>query len=366
MANHHYTTVEELATDEMFRQWVLEPTDELSAFWYRWMDGNQERQILAKQAKELVIAINEAFRDDFTSQMLEDEIEEITRMAESQKYSAEPQSNSFTGFPFWRVAAVFVLFSIIGLLYILNPSFHSLSGTATKNKETAEPLIVRTNDSDKEMTVLLSDKSVATLTKGSSISFPKQFSAHERKVHLEGEAFFDVSRNPEKPFLVYTSETVTRVLGTSFRVKALQKENTVMVLVKTGRVQVYPKNKYESQKGERQVSGVILDPNQQAVFNRTKNSLQKSVVSNPGLLTELSTQKEMIFEDKPVAQVFKSLEEIYGIVIAYDAAMLSNCIINAHFSDENLKQRMNAICQAIGAEYEIQNNRIVISSKGCN
>jgi len=366
MANHNYTTVEELATDEMFRQWIMEPTDELSAFWYRWMDGNHERQVLAKQAKELVIAINEAFRDDLTSQMLEDEIMEITRMAEFNKKSGQPERYHFSGFPFWRVAAVFVLFSIIGLLYILKPSFHNLSATKNKASNTAEQFYVRTNNSEKEMIVLLSDNSVATLTKGSSISYPKQFSKHERKVYLEGEAFFDVSRNPRKPFLVYTSETVTRVLGTSFRVKALKKENTVMVLVKTGRVQVYPKNKYESVKEERQISGVILDPNQQAVFNRTENSIQKSAVSNPGLLTELSTQKDMIFEDKPVAQVFRSLQEIYGIVIVYDASMLSNCIINAHFSDENLKQRMNAICQAIGASYEILNNRIVISSKGCS
>ena len=366
MANQHYSTIEELASDEMFRQWIMEPTEELSGFWHQWMGENQERQILVKQAGELVIAIHEAFRDDFTSQMLENELQEISRKAELSKQSGQPDRLRFSGFPIWRVAATFVLFSIIGLLYLRYSSLHQVTDSSKKVQPTSGQLYTRTNHSDKEMTILLSDNSIATLTKGSSISYPKQFSGPERKVFLEGEAFFDVSRNAKKPFLVYTSETVTRVLGTSFRVKAFRKENTVMVLVKSGRVLVYPKNEYESGKEKRLISGVVLDPNQQAVFNRTENRIQKSTVSNPKILTELSVQKEMNFEDKPVAKVFRSLEEIYGIVIVYDASMLSNCIINAQFTDENLKQRMNAICQAIGASYEILNNRIVISSKGCS
>lgn len=366
MANQQYNTIEELATDEKFRQWIMEPSQELSDFWHSWMDGNPERQILAKQAKELILAIDEAFRDDFTSQMLENEIQEITRKAGLANHGGQPKPIRFAGFPYWRAAAVFILFSIIGLLYIRYPSFHRSADRDIKVQATSERLLVHTNQSDKEMTVLLSDNSVATLMKGSSISYPRRFTGNERKVFLEGEAFFDVSRNPEKPFLVYTSETVTRVLGTSFRVKAFKKENTVMVLVKTGRVLVYPKNEYEAGKGKRQISGVILDPNQQAVFNRTENRIQKSIVSHPEMLTELSAHNEMIFDDKPVAQVFRSLQDTYGIVIVYDASMLSNCMINAQFTDENLKQRMNAICQAIGASYEILDNRIVISSKGCS
>ncbi|KAA6439202.1 FecR family protein [Dyadobacter flavalbus] len=366
MADQQYNTIEELAADEGFRHWIMEPTQETDDFWHNWMDGNPERQLLAKQAKELVLAIDEAFRDDLTSQMLENEIQEITRKAELGKHTGRSEHDQFTRFPYWRAAAVFVLFSIIGLLYIQFPSFYQSADGGKEVQHTSGQFYTRTNHADKEMTVLLSDNSVATLMKGSSISYPKQFSGNERKVFLEGEAFFDVSRNPEKPFLVYTSETVTRVLGTSFRVKAFKKENTVMVLVKTGRVLVYPKNEYEAGQEKRQISGVVLAPNQQAVFSRTENRIQKSIVAHPELLTELSAHNEMIFEDKPVAQVFQSLEEIYGIVIVYDASVLSNCIINAQFTDESLKQRMNAICQAIGAGYEIQNNRIVISSKGCS
>ncbi|GGB80836.1 FecR family protein [Dyadobacter sediminis] len=366
MANQQFNTIEELAADEGFRQWIMEPTQESSDLWHKWMDGNAERQILASQAKELILAIDEAFCDDLTNQMLENEIQEITRKAESGKHSVPRKPMPFTGFPYGRVAAVLVLFSIIGVLYMQRPSSHRTADGGTDVEHTSEELQTRTNQSAQEMTVLLSDNTVATLMKGSSISYPQQFSGTERKVFLEGEAFFDVSRNPQKPFLVYTSETVTRVLGTSFRVKAFKKENTVMVLVRTGRVLVYPKKEYESGKGKRQISGVVLDPNQQAVFDRSENRIQKSIVSHPEMLTELSAHNEMVFDDKPVAQVFRSLEEMYKIEIDYDASMLSNCMINAQFTDESLKQRMNAICQAISASYEIQNNRIVISSKGCS
>ena len=141
-----------------------------------------------------------------------------------------------------------------------------------------------------------------------------------------------------------------------------------MVIVKTGQVSVYPKTDFEKleAKPDKQVSVIVLSPNQQAVFNRKEHRLEKGNVVNRQLLSELSAQKELIFDDKPVSQVFKKLQEIYGIVIVYDAEIISNCIITTQFSDENLKQRMNAICQAIGASYEMVDGRIVISSKGCS
>jgi hypothetical protein len=67
-----------------------------------------------------------------------------------------------------------------------------------------------------------------------------------------------------------------------------------------------------------------------------------------------------------VGEAFDALAKAYGISITYNAETLSNCVISAQFGDENLKQRLNAICQAIGAGYDMENGRVVISSKGCN
>jgi transmembrane sensor len=365
MIDYRSYSVEDLATDEKFRSWVINPAPEKSAFWNRWIHENPDKASVITLARELVLEVHEIYKDDLSPEMIDFEIQEITRLAELRKRG---RRNIFSR-PVWRAAAVLVLAGSLGWMYYAGQS--PKTETISERPQPAvsfEPMIVKTNHTDKDMTVLLSDNSVATLMRGSSIRYPKTFGQQNRSVFLTGEAFFDVSKNPKKPFLVFTNETVTKVLGTSFRVKAFDEDNTVMVLVKTGTVSVYQKAQFENllKKEASEVSGVVLKPNQQVVFIRDQNRLERGAVANPNLLSESSVHKELVFDEKPVTEVFEALESIYGIVIVYNAGILSECVISAQFNDENLKQRINAICQAIGASYDMINGEIIINSKGCS
>ena len=361
MSLHRIFTVEELATDESFRRWVMASTPELDRYWQQWLQQNADRAGVAARARELVLAVHDIYKDDLSDEMLRHEITEITRIAEERKAEGHVP---FYRRGVWRAAAVLLLTGGLSWLYYTSHNTVIPSGTEMEISLESE-MVVKTNATDVEMTVLLSDNSVATLAKGSSVRYPRQFAARERRVYLTGEAFFDVAKNPGQPFLVYTNETVTKVLGTSFRIKAFEGDNTEMVAVKTGRVSVYAKKEYETSQGTKP-AGVILNPNQQVVFNRKDNKLEKAVTANPVLLAESVVQKEQVFDDKPVAEAFDALAKAYGISIVYNAETLSNCMISAQFNEENLKQRLNAICQAIGACYDMENGRVVISSKGCN
>lgn len=363
MSLYRSFTVEELATDEAFRFWVMSPTPELEHYWQQWLHENPDRAGVVARARELVAAVHEIYKDDLSEDMLRHEIEEITRIAGERP---DQPRNPFYSRVVWRAAAVLLLTGGLSWFYYSSHQAPaSIQGKQTAHVANSE-MVVKTNTSEPEMTVLLSDNSVATLAKGSSITYPRQFAPNERRVYLTGEAFFDVTKNPEQPFLVYAHETVTKVLGTSFRVKAFDGDNVEVVAVKTGRVSVYAKKEYEMHQGGNAVAGVILNPNQQAVFNRKDNKLEKGTVSNPGMLAESAVQKEQVFDDKPVTDAFDALAKVYGINIVYNAETLSNCMISAQFGDENLKQRLSAICQAIGAGYDMEDGRIVISSKGCN
>ena len=359
MSLHRIFTVEELATDESFRRWVMAPTPELDRYWQQWLQQTPDRASVAARARELVLAVHDIYKDDLSEDMLRHEISEIARIAGERKTEG---SLPFYQRPIWRAAAVLVLTGGLSWLYYTTHDTVTTSGNGQEIVLENE-MVIKTNPTQAEMTVLLGDNSVATLAKGSSIRYPRQFAASERRVYLTGEAFFDVTKNPEQPFLVYTNETVTKVLGTSFRIKAFEGDNTEMVAVKTGRVSVFPKNEYERAS---KPSGVVLNPNQQVVYNRRDNKLEKAVTANPVLLAESTVQKEQVFDDKPVGEAFDALAKAYGISITYNAETLSNCVISAQFGDENLKQRLNAICQAIGAGYDMENGRVVISSKGCN
>jgi ferric-dicitrate binding protein FerR (iron transport regulator) len=361
MSLHRILTVEELATDESFRSWVIAPTPELDRYWHQWLQENLDRAGIAARARELVLAVHDIYKDDLSDEMLRREIAEITRIADERKTER--------GIPFyqraaWRAAAILLLTGGLGWLYYTNTERTQLTSKPMQNIAVSDwDMVVKKNTTESDMTVLLGDNSVVTLAKGSRIIYPGLFASNERRVYLVGEAFFDISKNPAQPFLVITNETVTKVLGTSFRIKAFEGDNTEMVAVKTGRVSVFPKNEYERAS---KPSGVVLNPNQQVVYNRRDNKLEKAVTANPVLLAESTVQKEQVFDDKPVGEAFDALAKAYGISITYNAETLSNCVISAQFGDENLKQRLNAICQAIGAGYDMENGRVVISSKGCN
>lgn len=362
MSLYRTFTVEELATDEKFRNWVMAPTPELDQHWQQWLLKNPDHAGVVTRARELVLAVHDIYKDELSDDMVRHEIAEITRIAEERKAESPVP---FYQRAAWRAAAVLLLTGGLSWLYYTNHSTVKSNANAQQIALESE-MLTQTNRTELEMTVLLSDNSVATLAKGSSIRYPRQFAERERRVYLTGEAFFDVARNPQQPFLVYTSETVTKVLGTSFRVKAFDGDNTEMVAVKTGRVSVFPKKDYETHHGGNTVAGVILNPNQQVIYNRKDNKLEKAAKANPVLLAESVVLKDQVFDDKPVSDAFEALAKAYGITIVYHAETLSNCMISAQFGEENLKQRLNAICQAIGAGYDMENGRVVISSKGCN
>lgn len=361
MSLHRIFTVEELATDESFRRWVMAPTQELDRYWQHWLQQNPDRAGISARARELVLAVHEIYKDDLSDETLQHEIAEITRLAEERKADDRVP---FYQRAIWKAAAVLLLTGGLSWLYYTKNNAIAPAGKGQEIILESE-MLVKTNPTELEMTVLLSDNSVATLAQGSSIRYPRHFTAHERRVYLTGEAFFDVAKNPAQPFLVYTSETVTKVLGTSFRIKALEGDNTEMVAVKTGRVSVYAKKEYETSQGAKP-AGVILNPNQQVVFNRKENKLEKAGTANPVLLAESAVLKDQVFDDRPVTEAFDALAKVYGISIVYQPETLSNCVISAQFGDENLKQRLNAICQAIGAGYDMGDGRVVIRSKGCN
>ncbi|MCF0055607.1 FecR family protein [Dyadobacter sp. CY356] len=359
MIDYRNYSVEEFATDKKFRQWVLDPSGESILFWKDWLSQNPEQHITVNQAVALVLSIHERYKDDLSEERIQSEIDALVEIAECRK---NKNRISFVTNPLLRIAAVITLISGLSYLYYGNQF------SKKTEKSSSFYLVEKRNDSSLDMTVLLSDGSVATLKTRSSLKFPSKFSGDTRKVVLTGEAFFDITKNPSKPFLVFANETVTKVLGTSFRVKAPEGANTVMVFVKTGKVSVYPKREYEtlSDRDDHEVSGVILHPNQQVIFNKKENRLEKGIVANPDLLSESATHQDLIFDDQPVADVLTTLEKMYGITIVFDKEMLSQCPITTSFKEENLKQRMNAICQAIGANYEVIDGRIILNSKGCN
>jgi ferric-dicitrate binding protein FerR (iron transport regulator) len=211
---------------------------------------------------------------------------------------------------------------------------------------------------------VLPDGSEVTLAPESELRFSESFDGSQREVYLEGEAFFNVSRDTVRPFLVYTNQVVTKVLGTTFTVKALRKEKSITVAVRTGKVSVYTPRDRDAKNADG-AKEIILTPNQQIVYNKEGNSIARMIVDSPQKIIHEEEVKRMRLEDASASEILAAIEKVYGVDIVYDEQVFASCILTTSLSDGDLYNRMEAICQAIDATFRIEENKIVVTGPGC-
>jgi ferric-dicitrate binding protein FerR (iron transport regulator) len=182
-----------------------------------------------------------------------------------------------------------------------------------------------------------------------------------RDVYLLGEAFFEVTKDPHRPFRVFANEIVTKVLGTSFTVRSFEKDTTIQVTVRTGKVSVYAQPIATAiTKSE-----IILTPNQQLVYARAGQKFQKVLLNNPAMVAPPVAEKKLIYDDAPLDKVFSDLSNAYGINIVFDSEVLKNCTVTADLTNESFYRKLVLICSAIDAHYEVIDGQVVIESTGC-
>jgi hypothetical protein len=227
----------------------------------------------------------------------------------------------------------------------------------------AGEFLIFSNSSTAKKVVELPDGSMVTLEMNSQISIQKGTDGKTRSVYLTGGAFFDVKRDTLRPFIVYSKEITTKVLGTSFHIKAYDASKEITVAVKTGKVSVFTKEETES---DSKIHEVILTPNQRMVYNRGEKKVLKEIVDNPDTILPQTTLFKMDYDDSPVTQIFEVLEANYGIDIQYDDEALKGCVLTTSMTDEGFYERIDIICKAINAEYKTENAVVFIKSRGCN
>jgi transmembrane sensor len=177
------------------------------------------------------------------------------------------------------------------------------------------------------------------------------------------EAFFEVSKDATRPFLVYTNEVTTKVLGTSFRVKAYHREKEIVVAVKTGKVSVLAQVAQPAF-FKKNVQEITLTPNQQAVYTRSQN-LVKTIVEDPHVITQQPVLKNN-YTNTSVVSILKALGESYGVEIYCDEEALAGCTLTSDItSEDGLYEQLEIVCNALNGQYKIENAKIIIEASGC-
>lgn len=366
MTDYSDFSAEDFSKDEYFKSWVINPEEHHEQFWETWIKNHPEKNSDILKAKALILAFDELFNDDLTQKMIEEEINLLKLKA---GFSNSKSKYQFPYYNVFRWVAAVVMTSGIGYLTFLNQkNTPQLTAVATHSNDTHHAeWITKTNDREHPQTIILNDGSEVILGKNSSIRYLTDYTqSPERSVYLNGEAFFDISRDTLHPFLVFAGSTVTRVLGTSFRVQASDK--LVEVSVATGKVAVHRLNDYQRHSGENQqdIPGVILSPYDKIVFEPVQESFKTSRLKPNESIVIPRTDYETEFSDIPVTQVLDCLKRTYAIEIQYDSLNLQNCYINTMFKDETLTQKLRLICLAIGADFKVSNDQILIGPAKCN
>lgn len=218
------------------------------------------------------------------------------------------------------------------------------------------------NTTQLEQKVKLEDGTVVLLKQNSSIVYDKTFNQAKREVYLKGEAFFNVKRNVTKPFVVHTGDLTTEVLGTSFRIKHLEKSNTIEVAVTTGKVSVYAEK--SNRKSER--NGVILTPNQRVVFDVVSKNMVPGIVEVPvPIAVNEATPPQLIFKEASLEQVLEDLSKLYGIEFVIANPNAKGCHITADLNGLSLFTQLELICKSIDATYEKRGTVVFIYGEGC-
>lgn len=373
MDQYIYFSVEDFVWDNFFRQWVLLPDRESDALWSNWLSENPQMTGKVNQAREIVFALKVSepdLTDEEIRQTVNQTISQTSQPNKSQGLEHKTQIRPLYRTVWFRIAASIVVLAGIGWLskrMMVKETFQPDSSIAVKTGEAGNGFVKKVNNTEKPMRIVLRDKSSIVLTPGSYITYKDQFVTDKREVFLVGEAFFEVTKDTEHPFFVYANELVTKVLGTSFTVRALESSREITVEVKTGRVSVFAKSDRGAKEKleNNQLVGLVLSPNQKIIYKRDEVRLVRALVEKPEMILPEGQRPQFEFEDTPVTEVFQIIQKAYGVEILYDAELLKDCPLTATLDNQPLNEKLTIICKAIEANYEILDGQIVIHSKGC-
>lgn len=337
---------------------------EFDALLQRYLAGHSqpgERQQVERWSQQLGRAENLLLHPDLQAEVktaMWQRIAELTAEAQAPPVVAtlQPQRPAFWREPALRWAAVAALTLGVGAAWWLP---HRSAAVATA----APHWVLRTNATPQPQHLLLADGSRVVLAAASTLKYSDNLAGARREVYLTGQACFKVTKNPARPFLVYTDKLVTTVLGTTFLVQAYAGQ-PALVAVREGRVAVQRRQGAELSATPAQLAaaGVLLLPNQQVTYSAATHRLAKELVGKPVIIAA----QPLAFKNRPVAEVLAALERAYGVNIVYDPARLTNCTITVSFEDESLFEQLDTLCKVLNASYKLANNaQIIFESSGC-
>jgi transmembrane sensor len=220
--------------------------------------------------------------------------------------------------------------------------------------------------------LLLPDGSIVFLNSGSRISYPANFTDSIREVVLEGEAYFDVAKDPGRPFLVRTSDINIKVLGTAFNVKCYPEDHKTEATLIRGLVQI----SRNSDNGQ----VLLLHPHEKVVINRLPESIAANTDTPPPMAAPDSmtvkylkknaadtamaetawVYNKLVFDGENFREISDEMERWFNVKIIFHDPVVAGYRFHAKFENEHIKDVLSALRLSLPFTFKIENNEVNI------
>lgn len=333
-------------TEELLRRYLAgectaEEEGRVNA-WYQALDGKSD-----------VSGILDVIHDEGTeSRIFEKVISKIEDCPQSEGIVNVRMARARPARNLLRFAAAVLLLATAGL-----GTFYLADQNPIGKEQSTVSLVANSKNTIRR--VSLPDGSMVWLYPNSTVEFPRTFDDKSRTLTLRGEAFFVVARDESRPFSINTSGVITKVLGTSFSIKAYEHEPSIEVEVMTGKVSVGLSDNARQP--------VLLTSHQKATYLKGNSSVEKKEEAEEKESTLAIWQPvDMSFDNASVGSVLQALNEKFKVRIHVTNSHILNCMIRADFNGQNLPDILEMLSKSINASYKYEESIFYLNGEGCS
>ena len=297
-----------------------------------WIKSNQEISLWLEQQ---ILASSSTIDSELQLRMLKNIEAEI----DAKNNANNQQSHIRFRLNRWiRVAALFLLplSTAAGMYFYMS-----------RNRSSSAPLIISVERGQKA-NIILPDGSKAWLNSQSKLTYSADYNVNKRELQLDGEAYFEVAHNPQKPFIVKSSDICVEALGTAFGVKAYDEDNLISSILMRGKVRVTTPD------GES-----ILVPNERVMYDKAAHKRTQSKVRNATDFTGW-IHNELRFENESLEEIAKNIQRIYNVEIVFATENIKNQRYTGTVNNNSLESVLNIITLTSPLSFQIKNQKVTL------
>lgn len=330
------------------RNKIMEKTDYIQLFdkFLRKETSTEEVQVLIQWLKS-----ESSFQDwadeewDATSFNMDTELQQKLlgqikkNIIGEEKTQSSIEKNKYSKLYLWtaRIASVVILLLLTGFSV-----YHYAK------EQLKMPDMVLSVEKGQKANITLPDGSKVWVNSDSKLVYGSRFTAKERILELEGEAYFEVAPDKNRPFIVETRDLSVKALGTCFDVKSYKEDNWVSTVLMTGKVEVWSENEK-----------LFLEPNQRVLFNKSTGKMAKSKVADAAGFSSWM-YNVLNFEEETFENIVWTLQRLYNTRIVFESESLKKYRFTGSPGNTSLESILQILSLTSPLSYEVKDSMIIL------